>query len=84
MGAHLGLNLKNEQKTKFRELRVKIFPFFLGGGAQERGGGETLPPGVVGGWGGGLHSFAIAITEKATNSEIYGYDRNFTVSLHFL
>ena len=23
MGAHLGLHLKNEQKTKFRQLRVK-------------------------------------------------------------
>ena len=28
MGAHLGLHLKNERKTKFRQLRVKI-EFFL-------------------------------------------------------
>ena len=25
MGAHLGLHLKNERKTKFRQLRVKTF-----------------------------------------------------------
>ena len=24
MGAHLGLDLKNERKTKFRQLRVKL------------------------------------------------------------
>ena len=29
MGAHLGLHLKNERKTKFRQLRVKWAPSLL-------------------------------------------------------